>query len=614
MIGEWIPDDLNPWITLAVLCIIILMLIVRKKTGPDLVMAGGLVLLLICGVVTIEQATSGFAQRPILMIAGLFVVAAALQETGGIELIGHKLLGKPKTLPKAQFRMMIPVAAMSAFMNTTPIIAMYLPMVSNWSKRLKIPASKLFMPLSFAGILGGQGTMIGTGSNLIIMGLFIEWWQNPPAWVTGLGVSAPTSAVSMWGAAWIGIPVAICGIVFIVLTSKWLLPIRTSYEPANENARERGITMAIKLGSSMVGKTIEEADLRNLPGLYLSSYIRNHEKIEANNNFTLQQNDKLVFVGDLSSVVELRKTRDLIPAEDDIGGRAVSRKMIEAVVSSNSPLVGVSVKESEFRTRYKAVILSVHRNGKYMDEKIGPIVLQPGDTLLLESGGEFLKYWKNNEDFSVVSEIEDSRPPLREKAKRSLFILAFLIAALTFGFMDRVAAIWLCGLAMIITGCITAPKARKAINLQVLIVIGAAMGIGKAVQESELAEMTSNTLLNIAESLHLGEYGTLFLVFLMTSIGAQLMTNFGAAVIMFPIVIGAAHGLDVSPYPFIFTMMAAAGCNFITPITYQTNLMVYGPGGYKFMDFPRLGIPLTLLVAILATLIAPQVFPFVPIG
>jgi di/tricarboxylate transporter len=165
---------------------------------------------------------------------------------------------------------------------------------------------------------------------------------------------------------------------------------------------------------------------------------------------------------------------------------------------------------------------------------------------------------------------------------------------------------------MVLCKCISGPVARRAINFQVLIVIGSAMGIGKAVEVSGLATTTSQALLDFAQNLHIGNYGSLFLVFLMTSIAAQLMTNFGAAVIMFPIVIGAAEGVGVSPYPFVFTMMAAAGCNFITPVTYQTNLMVYGPGGYKFMDFPKLGVPLTLLVAIIATLIAPQVFPFMP--
>ena len=165
---------------------------------------------------------------------------------------------------------------------------------------------------------------------------------------------------------------------------------------------------------------------------------------------------------------------------------------------------------------------------------------------------------------------------------------------------------------MVATGCINGPAARQAINIQVLIVIGAAMGIGQAVDKSGLALSASTALLEFTNSLNVGNYGTLFAIFILTSVAAQLMTNFGAAVIMFPIVIGAAEGLGVSPYPFVFTMMAAAGCNFLTPVTYQTNLMVYGPGGYKFVDFPRLGVPLTLLVAIIAITIAPLVFPFIP--
>ncbi|MBT5365393.1 MAG: SLC13 family permease, partial [Phycisphaerae bacterium] len=316
-----------------------------------------------------------------------------------------------------------------------------------------------------------------------------------------------------------------------------------------------------------------------------------------------------------SAVVNLRKTRGLVPATDaleNIEGQIFSRRMIEAVISGNSHLAGQTIRDSQFRTTYNAAILAVHRNGNHIKRKIGDITLQPGDTLLIESGDYFLLRWRNSSDFYLVSEIKNSMPKLHDKAFWSLGILTALVFLLTTGYIDRVAAIWACGLAMIATRCISGPLAKKAINLQVLIVIGAAMGIGSAVQTSGLADTASSTLLNFANESNIGNYGTLFLVFLMTSIAAQLMTNFGAAVIMFPIVMGAAEGIGVSPYPFVFTMMAAAGCNFLTPISYQTNLMVYGPGGYKFMDFPRLGLPLTVLVAILATFIAPQVFPFIP--
>jgi di/tricarboxylate transporter len=606
----------SAWITLFTIVVIIIALMHKRKYGPDLVITAGLVFLMITGVVDFKLATEGFAGRPLLMIAGLFVVAAALKETGGIELIGKKLLGKPKSLATAQVRMMVPVAAMSAFMNTTPIVAMYLPMVNDWAKRLKIPPSKLYMPLSFAGILGGQGTMIGTGSNLIIMGLFIGWWQDPPLWVQEIHVGPPSDALTMWGAAWIGVPVAAIGIIFIVITTKWLLPSRTPIKSSQRHIREYEIKMAIEDGAAIVGKTIAEADLRNLPDLYLSAIVRGDKYFGAiTPQEVLQQEDKLIFVGDVKSVVNLRKTRGLIPYTDAlevIGGQAFSRKMVEAVISGSSPLIGQTIRKSQFRTKYNAAILAVHRNGTHIVSKIGDIVLQPGDTLLIESSDVFLKTWKHSSDFYLISELEDSMPKLHNKAKLSLCILGLLIVLLTSGLVDRVAAIWACGLLMVIARCINGPKAKKAINLQVLIVIGAAMGVGNAVQASGLAEVASTGLLDLANSIHISNYGTLFLVFVMTSVAAQLMTNFGAAVIMFPIVISAAEGLGVSPYPFVFTMMAAAGCNFLTPITYQTNLMVYGPGGYTFMDFPKLGLPLTVLVAILATSIAPLVFPFVP--
>ena len=604
------------WITLITIFIVIIALVNKKRIGPDLIMAGGLVVLMICGVVSFHDAVAGFAERPMLMIAGLFVVAAGLQETGGVELIGRKLLGRPTSLTTAQARMMVPVAAMSAFMNTTPIVAMYLPMVSDWAKRLKIPVSKMLMPLSFGAILGGQGTMIGTGSNLIIMGLFIEWWHHPPAWVTELGVSAPSGTVSMWGAAWIGIPVAIFGMLFILLTSKWLLPDRTP--PHHEDAfkREYEIKMRVNAGSPIIGQNIADAGLRNLPDLYLHAMVRDDQLITGlSPQMTLQNDDKLIFVGDVDAVIDIRKIRGLVPATDELEymmGDRFNRRLVEVVVSETSPLISQTIKESQFRTRYNAVVLAVHRKGHHIEGKIGQIKLNAGDTLLVESNDDFLRDYRQSGDFYLVSEIENSRPLVHERAFMSLCILALMIFLLTTNLIGRVAAIWLCGLLMIATRCINGPTARRAINIQILIVIGAAMGIGKAVEQSGLAELASGHLLNLAHSMNVGNYGTLFLVFAMTSIAAQLMTNFGAAVIMFPIVIGAAHGLDVSPYPFVFTMMTAAGCNFITPITYQTNLMVYGPGGYHFTDFQRLGIPLTLLVALIAVIVAPIVFPFTP--
>ncbi len=610
---------LEAWITLGTIAAIVVALTLKKRIGPDLIMSGGLVVLMLTGVVGWEEATSGFASQPILMIAALFVIAAALQETGGIEMVGRKILGRPSGLVTAQLRMMIPVAAMSAFMNTTPIVAMYLPMVSDWAKRLHIPPSKLFIPLSFSAIFGGQGSMIGTGSNLIIMMLFIRWWNEPPTWVVELNIGPPSGVLAFWGTAWIGIPVAILGMGFIVLTTKWLLPNRTPAIESKNDHRIYEIKMQIEKDSPIIGKSIEQAELRGLDGLYLSAIVRDDQIIHAvTPEMILFESDKLLFVGDVESVVDLRKIRGLVPAAKElknIDGRIITRTMVEAVIAGSSSLVGQRVKDSQFRSTYNGVILSIHRRGRPIKEKIGDIVLEIGDTLLIESDNSFLRTWRYSQDFYLVSQVDNSRFPLHNKAWISLAVLGLLITMLTsstyFG-INLIAAVWFCGLLMIFTGCINGPAARRAINIQVLIVIGAAMGIGQAVDQSGLAITASTALLDFTHSLNVGNYGTLFAVFILTSIAAQLMTNFGAAVIMFPIVIGAAEGLGVSPYPFVFTMMAAAGCNFLTPVMYPTNLMVYGPGGYKFIDFPRLGLPLTLLVAFVATTIAPIVFPFTP--
>ncbi len=608
--------SIDAWITLGTL-VLVASFLVRSRIGPDLIMAGGLVLLMGGRVVDWDVAMAGFANQALLMIGGLFVVAAGLKETGGIELIGRRLLGRPASLGIAQIRMMVPVAGMSAFMNTTPIVAMYLPMVSDWAKRLRISPSKLFMPLSFSGILGGQGTMIGTGSNLILMTLFVAFMQDPPEWVTEMGVAPPSAALAFWGPAWLGVPVAVFGMAFIVIATKWLLPDRTPAGQQEVESRQYQVEMFVQKGASVAGKTIEEAGLRSLPGLYLHGIEREGRALVAvGPKEQLCVDDRLIFVGAVESVVDLRKIPGLVPQSEQLSkiqGPPLFRTLVEAVVSSQSPLVERTVRASRFRTKYNAVILAVHRGGKHITGKIGDIVLQRGDTLLLEADRDFIKANRHSSDFYLVSQVEDSRPPSHDKAVLSLAILGLLIFGLTTNLIGRVTIVWLCGLLMVATRCLSGPAARRAINLQVLIVIGSAMGIGAAVEESGLAAMISGGLIDAAGNLDLGPRGTLLMVFIATSIAAQLMTNFAAAVIMFPIAMGAAAGMDASPYPFLFTMMVAAGCNFLTPITYQTNLMVYGPGGYKFLDYTRLGLPLTALAAIIAVVLAPIVFPFVPV-
>lgn len=616
------------WFTIVIIGLVIAALM-TNRISVDVAMVGGLTLLMVGhfifgevlgmdGVLSVPDAIAGFAHQAIMMIGALFVVAAGLQETGGMQVIAQRLLGRPKTILGAQLRLMAPVALLSGFMNNTPIVAMYLPIVSDWAKKLRISPSKLFMPLSFAAILGGKLTYIGTASNIVVMGLFIRFLADPQErqWLDALGVTEPSSTVQFWGIAVIGVPTAVAGIVFIALTSKWLLPQRKPAEPVTLDARKYEVEMIVKPDSAIVGKTIEAAGLRHLPGLFLTQIERRGTVLWAvSPNQRIEADDRLAFVGVLESVVDLRKIRGLVPATDQVQKLAIGsqpRMFVEAVVSHNSPLVGRTVRKSKFRGRYNAAIIAVHRNGEHINAKIGDIVLKPGDTLLLDTHAGFVDAYRNSDDFYLVSTVEDSRPVRHERAWLALGILAALIVMLTVTSISPVIAAFLCAMAMITTRCVTGTVARAAINWQVLIVIGCALGMGVALQQTGAADVITHMILDLCARIGVSQnpHAMLFAMFMLAAVFAQLITNYGAAVLMFPIMMATARDLGVRPEPFVFCLMAAAGSSFMSPVAYQTNLMVYGPGRYRFMDYVKLGTPLTLIVAVIACTVAPLFFPF----
>ena len=605
------------WITVSTIVLVIAALL-TNRIGADIALLGGLTLLMLLGVIDATAAIEGFAHPAVIIIGSLFVVAAGLQETGGMQAIASRFLGRPKTIAGAQLKLMGPIALMSAFMNNTAVVALYLPIVSDWARKLRISPSQLFMPLSFAAILGGKLTYIGTASNIVVMGLFIRFLADPQEqqWLASLGITEPSSTVQFWGIAAIGVPTAVAGIVFIALTSKWLLPQRTPAEPVTLDARKYEVEMIVKPDSAIVGKTIEAAGLRHLPGLFLTQIERAGTVLWAvSPDQRIEANDRLAFVGVLESVVDLRKIRGLVPATDQVQKLAIGsqrRMFVEAVVSHNSPLVDRTVRKSQFRTKYSAAIIAVHRNGEHINAKIGDIVLKPGDTLLLDTHAGFVNAYRNSDDFYLVSTVEDSRPVRHERAWVALGILGALIVMLTVTPISPVIAAFLCAMAMITTRCVTGTVARAAINWQVLIVIGCALGMGVALQQTGAAQVIAHKILDLCARIGVSQnpHAMLFAMFMLAAVFAQLITNNGAAVLMFPIMMATARELGVRPEPFVFCLMAAAGSSFMSPVAYQTNLMVYGPGRYRFMDYVKLGTPLTLIVAVIACAVAPLFFPF----
>ena len=624
---------IGAWFTIIVIAAVIAALI-SNRISVDVAMVGGLTLLMVGDFVLHEwldygpvlgvmDAIKGFAHPAIMMIGALFVVAAGLNETAGMEVIARKVLGRPKSIAAAQFRLMAPVAVMSGFMNNTPIVAMYLPIVSDWCRKMRISPSKLFIPLSYASVLGGKLTYIGTASNIVVLGLFAQFVSNSgdeqtQAWLEATGATEVSSAMQFWGVGLIGVPCTIAGIAFIMAASKWLLPERKPAIDVRDDARKYEVMMEIRPDSPIVGQSIEDAGLRNLPGLYLTEIDREGQKRTAvSPGEILRAGDILGFAGILESVVDLRKIKGLVPATDDqvrkVRREQAPRTLVEAVIARNSTLVGQTVRASQFRTTFNAAIIAVHRFGHKIDKKIGDIVLQPGDTLLLDTHAGFVKAHRNSRDFYLVSMVEGSRPVRHERAWIALTILAVFVILLTATPVHPVLAAFFCAMAMIGTRCATGTIARESINWTVLIVIGCALAMGKAMETTGAAQEIAHSLLEPCKAMGLGSQSMLFVLFMIAAIFSQLITNNGAAVLMFPIVMATAQELGVAPEPFVFTLMVGAGASFMSPVAYQTNLMVYTAGGYTFMDYVRLGTPLTILTALVATLVVPLFFDLAPV-
>ncbi len=608
--------------TLLVLVLLVIAL-ASGKVGTDTAMVSALAFLVAGdalipgGVVPAKDAILGFADPAVVTIAALFVVATGLTETGAISMISEKLLGKPKTLAGAQLRMMTPVAVLSAFMNNTPIVAMYTPVILDWSRKLRLSPSRLLMPLSFAAILGGACTLIGTSTNIAVDGLYIAYFQDNAEALTKMGLEEPSTLKRFWWVGVVGVPAAVLGVVLITLTARLLLPERVTPGDEGDVARRYTVEIEVEPSCPLIGKSIEGAGLRQLPGLFLSEIEREGNIMPAvSPEEILGAGDRLKFVGVVESVVDLLKIKGLKPATDQIDKIDADRRnrtIVEAVVSHNSPLVRRTVRESQFRTKYNAAIIAVHRGGVRIQKKIGDIILQPGDTLLLSTHSGFVPAYRNSDHFYLVSGVDGSRVVRHERSWVSLLIMGALVAVLTIPGtgVPPVAAALVAAVAMVLTRCCTGTVARNSVNWQIIIVIAAAIGVGKAMTNTGAAAWMAHGIFAIVDPL--GPYAALAGLFITTTLFAQFVTNKAAAVLMFPITMAVAADMGVSPEPFVITLMVASACSFLTPIGFVTNLMVYGPGGYRFTDYTRLGLPLTILVLVLNLVLAPLAFPFNPV-
>lgn len=574
----------------------VLATLVLTRASADLVLMSALALLLLTGVLGPAEALSGFANPGVITIATLYVVAAGLKETGAVQWIARLLLGHPKTARGAQLRMIAPTGVLSGFMNNTAVVAMFIPAIQDWAQRLGIPASKLLLPLSYAAILGGTCTLIGTSTNLVVDGML----------QSRLGIH-----LGLFELAWVGVPLLLVGGAFLVLVGHRLLPDRGSLTEELDQVREYGVEVEVTSPGPLVGKTIAEAGLRALTYGYLTEIDRDGRLLTAvGPDRTLQGGDKLYFVGAPECASELRRIHGLKPANGNVHKLAIQnsqRCLVEVVLGPEFTALNKTIRDSRFRTRFNAVILSVSREGKRVPGKLGDITFRMGDTLLLEASHQFEEQYRFRRDFLLVSALNDSTPPDFHKAPRALGILAVMVLLSASGLLSILEAAFLAAGGMIVSGCLTASRARRSVDLPVLVVIAASFALGNAMTETGAAQWVAGGLLGFGP---LTPWLALAMVYALTALFTEMITNNAAAVLMFPIALAVSEQLGVNFIPFAVAVMFAASASFITPLGYQTNLMVYGPGRYRFTDYIRIGAPLSLLVGSVAVGLIPVVWGF----
>ncbi len=637
-------------ITLLVVVAVFATLQLRRNAPTEVLFCMALAFFVLMGIIEPAEAWAGFADRAVIAIGGLLVISAALRSSGALDSVGRRLLGNVRSERAALGRLAGVMVAASAFLLNTALVAMLMPVVINWCRQRNIAPSKLLLPLSYLTILGGTCTLVGTSTNFVVDGelrkvsssisslrqaqeLGIDPSQMAdgvqqigdrfrPTWL--LEHESSLAPMSLTDISWIGVPCAIVGALILIFFAHRLMPDRRELlETLEDKRREYLVEMLVTPGCALVGKSVEEGGLRHLPGLFLIEIDRDGEVIgPVSPNDRIEARDRLVFTGVVATIVDLEKIPGLVPAADinyEIAPeQASSRTLVEVVLSPSSPLVGATIRQANFRQHYGAAVVAVHRNGERLPTKIGDIELNAGDTLLLQTQHGFVKAFRNRPDFYLVSGVEDGDGRRYHKLNLASCMTLGLIAWLFLmpllelydiptAFLSPTFAIFAVAMAMIGTRCVSIADARRSIDLPMLLTVGAAIGVGRAIAASGAADSVAQLMVQLVGD---NPYVGLITIFVLTVVFTEMLSNVAVAAMMFYIAVGLASQLDVNPRPFIMAIALGASLCFVSPIGYQTNLMVMGPGGYRPSDYLRAGLPLSIAVGVVAMVLIPIIWPF----
>jgi len=600
--------NVEGYIVLGVVFITIIAL-AKEVMRPGLVFFSSAVVLMATGILTDKEMLAGFSNKGMITIGVLFLVSEGVRQSGILNRMAQTYL--PRKRRKMVFlipQIMLPVSILSAFLNNTPVVIIFAPIVKKWSEKLNLSSKKFLIPLSFATIFGGMCTLIGTSTNLVVHGLILENGYE---------------GFSMFELGKIGVFVAVLGTIYMSVMGNKFLPGEKIFfnSKSSTEYKDYHYDIIIPENSNLIGIEIKNGRTRELKNLIIQFIERDRNIIETKKGaFKLMAKDKLLVAGKSDRLNYILANSNLklngIDLVKDIPKEKL--KQYEAVIAPRFPAVGKTIPEFNFYEHYQAVVLAIHRNGERITSNMDKLKLKPGDNLVLLTTEKFIQNWGDSKIFYLTSYIRDYRSTGTFWKKWLAFIILLaMIVGTTFGkFITSTERITfdmfyfaaIASVLLIWMKIMPHQKYTKAISWDVLITIASAFALSKAMQNSGTAEAIARTTINFSRAF--GPIGILAALYLLTAIFTEIITNNAAAALVFPIALSAAQQLGIDPKPFFVTIAIAASASFSTPIGYQTNLIVQAIGNYKFRDYLKIGLPLNILAFILSMLLIPYFWGF----
>ena len=588
--------NLYAWITILTVLSMFTVLLLTKLRA-DLVFLGAIAILFVTGVLNAKEAFSGFSSTSVVIIGVLFVVVAGLTHTGVLQWIVKHLLGQPESYSKAVIRLMLPVAGLSSFLSNTTVVALFVGIVKMWSKKLGVSPSKLLIPLSYASGMGGVCTLIGTPPNLIISGLYAE--------NTGVAMNVLTTTIPGVFCLFIG--------VLSIIAMRNLLPDRKAPESAFESTSEYTVELLVPSDNPNIGMTINEAGLNNVRGGNLIEVVHFDEFVSpAGGDEIVMGGDRLIYSGQIDEILELKKTHGLVNADHYVFTLSEidkNRQLRTAYVTFGSSLIGKAIGNTNFEKDYGLVLVAVARSGKRIEQSPREVVIQAGDTLLLDCPPK-LKI----DTSSLASKLHffdsDQVPNIGKKTLISTTIMIAMVVLSALNIIPLLQCAFLAAMAMLIFKCCNVDQAMKSINWEILMVFAGSVVLGVAIQKTGIAERLAFGILDVCGD---NPIVVMTAICFVGTFITEFISNTAAGAMFFPIMYQAAEKLGYEPFPFLVALMVSVSSSFATPIGSPTHMLVYGPGGYRFSDFMRIGLLMNLIILAANIFIVNIIYPLTPL-